>query len=121
MTEFETITLEAEVVEEDAARNIAKAVSARHSIARKHILRLRRRNPDATPSEVIQMLERQYGFAITTAGAIISAGAIAADVGIAMIPVAGAAAGRGRRRGIETPTKGWAVLSAAHPFAGPRP
>jgi hypothetical protein len=55
MTEFETITLEAEVVEEDAARNIAKAVSARHSIARKHILRLRRRNPDATPSEVIQM------------------------------------------------------------------
>lgn len=86
------VTLEAEVVEGVAARDIAKAVSARHSIARKHVMRIRRRNPDATPAEVIQMLERQYGFAITTAGAVISAGVIAADVGIAMIPVAGAAA-----------------------------
>lgn len=91
MTVTEPITLGAELVDEDAARRIAKAVSVRHSIARKHVMHIRRRNPEATPAEVIEMLERQYGFAITTAGAIISAGVIAADVGIAMIPVAGAA------------------------------
>ncbi|XTR51697.1 hypothetical protein ACOM2C_16820 [Pseudarthrobacter sp. So.54] len=38
------------------------------------------------------MLERHYGTSITTAGALISAGAIAADIGIAMIPGVGAAA-----------------------------
>lgn len=85
-------TLETELVDEDASQGIAKAVSARHSIARKYVLRLRRRNPNATPAEVIQMLERHYGASISTAGAIITAGVIAADVGIAMIPIAGSAA-----------------------------
>ena len=92
MTNIESITLEAELVGEDATRDIAKAVSARHSIARKYVMRLRRRHPNATPAEVIQMLERHYGTSITTAGALISAGAIAADIGIAMIPGVGAAA-----------------------------
>jgi hypothetical protein len=92
MADIETVTMEAELVDEDAARDIAKAVSARHSIARKYIMRLRRRHPDATPAEVIQMLERHYGTSITTAGALITAGAIAADIGIAMIPGVGAAA-----------------------------
>lgn len=92
MTDIESITLEAELVGEDATRDIAKAVSARHSIARKYVMRLRRRHPDATPAEVIQMLERHYATSITTAGALISAGAIAADIGIAMIPGVGAAA-----------------------------
>lgn len=92
MANIESITLEAELVGEDATRDIAKAVSARHSIARKYVMRLRRRHPDASPAEVIQMLERHYGTSITTAGALISAGAIAADIGIAMIPGVGAAA-----------------------------
>lgn len=92
MADIETVTLEAELVGEDATRDIAKAVSARHSIARKYIMRIRRRHPDATPAEVIQMLERHYGTSITTAGALITAGAIAADIGIAMIPGVGAAA-----------------------------
>ncbi|ASN39864.1 hypothetical protein [Paeniglutamicibacter terrestris] len=92
MAAIETITMEAELVDEDAARDIAKAVSARHSIARKYIMRIRRRNPEATPAEVIQMLERHYGTSITTAGAFITAGVIAADIGIAMIPGVGAAA-----------------------------
>lgn len=92
MTDIEAITLEAELVDEDATRVIAKAVSARHSIARKYVMRLRRRSPDATPAEVIQMLERHYGTSISTAGAVIAAGVIAAEVGIALIPVAGAAA-----------------------------
>lgn len=92
MTEIETMTMEAELVDVDAERDIAKAVSARHSIARKYIMRIRRRHPDLTPAEVIQMLERHYGTSITTAGAVIAAGAIAADIGIAMIPGVGAAA-----------------------------
>lgn len=92
MTNIESITLETELDGEEATRDIAKAVSARHSIARKYVMRLRRRHPDATPAEVIQMLERHYGTSITTAGALISAGAIAADIGIAMIPGIGAAA-----------------------------
>lgn len=92
MIDIESITLEAELVGEDATRDIAKAVSARHTIARKYVMRLRRRHPDATPAEVIQMLERHYATSITTAGALISAGAIAADIGIAMIPGVGAAA-----------------------------
>lgn len=92
MADIETITMEAQLADEDAARDIAKAVSARHSIARKYVMRIRRRHPDATPAEVIQMLERHYGTSITTAGAVITAGAIAADIGIAMIPGVGAAA-----------------------------
>ena len=94
MTELaptEAITLEAELNDEVATRDIAKAVSARHSIARKYVLRFRRRRPEATPAEVIRMLERSYATAITTAGAVIAAGAIAADIAIAMIPIAGPA------------------------------
>ena len=92
MTDIEAITLETEIVDEDATREIAKAVSGRRSLARKYVMKLRRRHPDATPAEVIEMLERHYGTSISTAGALISAGAIAADIGIALIPVAGAAA-----------------------------
>lgn len=92
MADMESITLEAELDGEEATRDIAKAVSARHTIARKYVMRLRRRHPDATPAEVIQMLERHYATSITTAGALISAGTIAADIGIAMIPGVGAAA-----------------------------
>lgn len=92
MTDMHESTFEVELVEEDAAREIAKAVSARHSIARKYVIRVRRRHPDATPTEVIRLLERQYVTAISTAGAVIAAGAIVADVGIALIPGVGAAA-----------------------------
>lgn len=92
MTDIDESTFEAELVAEDAARGIAKAVSARHSIARKYVMRVRRRNPNATPAEMIRLLERHYVTAISTAGAVIAVGAIAAEVGIAMIPVAGPAA-----------------------------
>jgi hypothetical protein len=98
-------TFEAELVEEDAARDIAKAVSARHSIARKYVMRVRRRNPDATPAEVIRLLERQYVSAISTAGAVIAAGAIVADIGIALIPVAGAAAAGAKSAGRQAAKK----------------
>lgn len=52
MAEIESITVEAELVKEDATRDIGKAVSARHWIARKYVMRIRRRHPDASPAEV---------------------------------------------------------------------
>jgi hypothetical protein len=91
--------LEAELVDEDVTREIAKAVSKRHAIARKYVMWLRRRHPEATPAELIMMLERRYGTSISTAGAVIAGVAIAADVGIALIPVAGPAAAGARSAG----------------------
>ena len=85
------VTLEAEVPEEDVTRNIAKAVTGRRALARQYVKWLRRRNPSATPADVIEMLERHYTTSITTAGAAITVGSIAADIAIASIPVAGAA------------------------------
>ncbi|MEV6373614.1 hypothetical protein [Micromonospora musae] len=105
MTDLGESTFEVELVEEDAARDIAKAVSARHSIARKYVRRVRRRNPDATPAEVIRLLERQYVTAISAAGAVIAAGAIVADVAIALIPVAGAAAAGAKSAGQQAAKK----------------
>jgi|GEM_PF-1488414 len=92
MTDTEPITLEAELVEGEAERDIERAVSGRRSVARRYVKRLRRRHPEATPADVIRLLERHYGTAITAAGAAITVGVIAADVAIAMIPVAGPAA-----------------------------
>jgi hypothetical protein len=105
MTDVDEGTFEAVLVEEDAARGIARAVSARHSIARKYVMRVRRRNPDATPAEVVRLLERHYIAAISAAGAVIAAGAIVADVGIALIPVAGAAAAGARSAGRQAAKK----------------
>lgn len=97
--ESDLVTLEAELSTDSAAREIAKAVSARHAIARRYVMWVRRRNPQASPAEIIQLLERQYGAAITTAGAVISASVIAIDIGIAMIPIAGPAAAGAKSAG----------------------
>lgn len=86
------VTMEAELVVEDAEREIRKAVRGRRGIARKYVMELRRRNPDATPAEMIGVLERHYVTAISVAGAAVTVGSIAAEIGIAMIPVVGAAA-----------------------------
>ncbi|MBT1607874.1 hypothetical protein [Curtobacterium flaccumfaciens] len=86
------VTLEAEVPADEAAVDIARAVSGRRAIARKYVKWVRSRNPEATPAEVIQLLERHYTTSITTAGAAISVGSIAADIAIAMIPGVGPAA-----------------------------
>jgi hypothetical protein len=88
----EDVTLEAELVDKDADREIDKAVRRRRGIARKYVRWVRRRNPDATPAEIISMLEHHYVTAISVAGAAITAGSIAGEIGIAMIPVVGPAA-----------------------------
>src|ERR1700740_124338 len=72
----EDVTLEAELVDKDAEREIDKAVRGRRGIARKYVKWVRRRNPDATPTEIISMLEHHYVTAISVAGAAITAGSI---------------------------------------------
>ena len=77
------VTLVAELAGKDAEREIGKAVRGRRGLARKYVRWVRRRNPGATPAEIIRMLEGHYVTAISVAGAAISVGSI----GIAMIPV----------------------------------
>ena len=107
----EPLTLETEIADEAAQSEIGKAVSARHSIARKHVLRLRRRNPQASPAEIIQLLERQYTGSITAAGTAIAVGGFAATVGISLIPGGGAAAAGAKEVGKQAAKK--ASTSAA--------
>jgi len=76
--DIEQITFEAELVDEDAERKIATAVSGRNAVARKYVRWVRRRNPDATPAEIIKAIERQYVTAICVAGGIVTVGGIAA-------------------------------------------
>jgi len=86
------VTLEAELVGKDAEREIDKAVRGRRGAARKYVKWVRRRNPAATPAEIISMLEHHYVTTISVAGAAITVGSIAGEIGIAMIPGVGAAA-----------------------------
>jgi hypothetical protein len=88
----EGVTVEVALVDKDAEREIDKAVRGRRGIARKYVKWVRRRNPDATPAEIISMLEHHYVTAISVAGAAITVGSIAGEIGIAMIPGVGAAA-----------------------------
>jgi hypothetical protein len=88
----EDVTLEAELAGKDAEREIDKAVRGRRGIARKYVKWVRRRNPDANPAEIIRMLEHHYVTAISVAGAAITVGSIAGEIGIAMIPVVSPAA-----------------------------
>lgn len=97
VSEIEDVTLMAELQPETADEEITRAVSARHRVARKYVMRLRKRNPEAGPAEIIAMLERHYVRAITVAGGVVTAGTIAANVGIALIP--GVAAGKEASKG----------------------
>lgn len=100
------VTLEAEVPEEDVTRSIAKAVTGRRALARQYVKWLRRRNPSATPADIVQMLERHYTTSITTAGAAITVGSIAADIAIASIPVAGPAVAGAKSAGAQAAKAG---------------
>jgi hypothetical protein len=96
LEELEEVTLQAEIVDDDAEHEIAKAVTGRRGIARKYVRRLRHRYPEATPAEMISLLERRYITAVSAAGAAITVGSIAAEVGISLIPGAGAASAGGK-------------------------
>jgi hypothetical protein len=115
LTDIETITLEAELTDDAAERGIEAAVKGRHSVARKYVRWVQRRNPEATPSEVVTVLERHYVTAITVAGGLVSAGSIALDVGIALLPGINAAAAGAKgvaRESAKSATKGAAKAAA---------
>lgn len=48
-----------------------------------HVNGIRRRKPDATPAQVIEILERHYLTAVTTGGAAVGASAVVPGIGIA--------------------------------------
>lgn len=106
--DLEQITLEAELIDEDAEREIAEAVRGRQAIARKYVRWVRRRKPDATPAEIIKALERQYVTAISVAGGIVTAGGIA----VSFIPGGGAAT-TGVKAGVKAAAIGLAKTAAA--------
>mgnify|MGYP007022189283 CR=1 FL=1 len=73
----------------------------RARLARSYVRWLRRRNPDASPAEIVALLEKQYLSSVTAAGAVVSAGSLAAGVAVAMMPLPGSskAASAGARTG----------------------
>jgi len=48
-----------------------------HEVVLQHIERLRKRNPDAKPEDIVRTLERQYLAAVTGTGAAVGAAAAA--------------------------------------------
>jgi hypothetical protein len=66
---------------------------------------VRRRYPEATPSEIITLLERPYVTAISVADAALTVGSVALEVGIGLIP-GGGAAKAGTKAAAKTAAKG---------------
>lgn len=68
-----------------------RAISVQRPVVVAHVNAIRRRKPDATPAEVIQILERQYLTAVTTGGAAVGASAVIPGVGmVAALGLSGA-------------------------------
>jgi len=107
--DLEQITLEAELVDEDAEQEIAKVVKGRQAIARNYVRWLRRRNQDATPAEIVRALERHYVIAIGVAGGLVTASSIAAS----MIPGGGKSAVRAAAVGLAKTAAVTKLLPAA--------
>ncbi|WP_181015108.1 hypothetical protein [Curtobacterium sp. BH-2-1-1] len=60
-----------------------RVLSVQRPVVVAHVRALRRRHPDSTPAEIIQILERQYLAAVTTGGAAVGASAVIPGVGMA--------------------------------------
>jgi hypothetical protein len=68
-----------------------RAISVQHPVVAAHVARVRRRHPDASPAQVIEILERQYLTAVTSGGAAVGASAVIPGVGmIASLGLSGA-------------------------------
>jgi hypothetical protein len=108
LQDLQQITLEAEIVDEEAEQEIANAVRGRQAVARKYVRWVRRRHPDATPAEIIKALERHYVTAVSVAGGIVAASSLAID----FIPGGGAAT-KGVKTGVRAAAFGLARTAAA--------
>lgn len=60
-----------------------RVISVQRPVVVAHVRSVRRRHPDASPAEIIQILERQYLAAVTTGGAAVGASAVIPGVGMA--------------------------------------
>nr|WP_232819018.1 hypothetical protein [Homoserinimonas sp. OAct 916] len=58
-----------------------RVLSVQRPVVLAHIRRIRRRNPNATPARIIQILERRYQAAVTTGGAAVGATAVVPGIG----------------------------------------
>jgi hypothetical protein len=63
-------------------RTIDRVLSVQRPIVLAHIRGLRKRRPDATPDEIIRILERRFLTAVTTGGAAVGASAVIPAVGV---------------------------------------
>jgi hypothetical protein len=63
------------------------AVNVQQPVVERYVRRVRDRNPDATPAEVVAMLEKQYLAAVTGAGAAVGGTAAAPGVGTSVATV----------------------------------
>jgi len=64
-------------------RGLDRVLSVQRPVVLAHIRTIRRSHPDATPAEVIRVLERRYVTAVTTGGALVGASAAFPVVGTA--------------------------------------
>jgi len=60
-----------------------RVISVQRPVVVAHVKSLRRRHPDASPAQIIAILERQYLTAVTTGGAAVGASAVVPGVGMA--------------------------------------
>jgi hypothetical protein len=63
-------------------KGVEKLLSVQRPVVLAHIRSIRRRYPQATPAEVIRILERRYVIAVTTGGAAVGASAVIPAVGV---------------------------------------
>lgn len=68
-----------------------RVIAVQRPVVVAHVNALRRRHPDASPAEIVQILERQYLTAVTTGGAAVGASAVIPGVGmVAALGLSGA-------------------------------
>ncbi len=63
-------------------KGVEKLLSVQRPLVLAHVRRVRRQHPDASPAQVIAILERHYLTAVTTAGAAVGASAVIPGVGV---------------------------------------
>lgn len=64
-------------------RSLDRLLSVQRPLVLAHVRGIRRRNPDASPERIIQILERHYLTAVTSGGAAVGASAVIPGVGVA--------------------------------------
>lgn len=64
-----------------AVRGLDRVLSIQRPLVIAHIRSIRLRNPDATPSQLVRILERRYLAAVTTGGAAVGATAVVPGIG----------------------------------------